>query len=75
MSSLLQQIESTEARYRARSEERGRRQDHLERLREGAGGDWREVDEPQRVLRRLMSLGQQEAVAAEIGRASCRERV
>jgi endonuclease I/V8-like Glu-specific endopeptidase len=66
MSSLLQQIESTEARYRARSEERGRRQDHLERLREGAGGDWREVDEPQRVLRRLMSLGQQEAVAAAI---------
>lgn len=66
MSSLRQQIESTEARYRARREVRGRRQRHLERLRAGTGGDWREVDEPQRVLRRLMSLGHEGAVARAI---------
>jgi endonuclease G, mitochondrial len=60
VSTLGHQIQQTESRYRRCREQRENRAEHLDLLRRGRGGDWRQVDDPSRVLNRLISLDQQE---------------
>ncbi len=60
-------VAETEKRYAKRARARGSRRRNLATL--GHGGDWRKVDEPERVMRRLLDLGltavASEAMAAE----------
>lgn len=57
---LIKQIEEAEHRYTAHTAQREERRHHLEAL--GDGGDWRKVDEPERILNRLNGLGMQDLV-------------
>ena len=54
-SSFEQQIAAAEQRYASRSFNKSQNQANLR-----VGGDWRKVETPQRVLRRINSLGLQE---------------
>ncbi|MEE9170267.1 MAG: trypsin-like peptidase domain-containing protein [bacterium] len=49
---LNNRIEETEARYKRRSKDKNKRLANLK-----IGGDWRQVETPQRVLRRMVALG------------------
>lgn len=51
-SSFKQQIAAAEARYAARSSHKSQNQVNFR-----VGGDWRQVESPQRVMRRINSLG------------------
>lgn len=73
MSTLAQQIQETEARYHRCEEQRERRAAHVEQLRKGEGGDWREVDEPERVLSRLIALGQHDLAGEAMASTSTRQ--
>ncbi|HEX6386056.1 MAG TPA: endonuclease [Anaerolineae bacterium] len=55
---LLKQMEEAERRYAMHAARREERQRNLDTL--GDGGDWRKVDEPERILSRLNSLGMQD---------------
>ena len=50
--SLIRQIETTEKRYYAKPEDKEKIVKDIK-----AGGDWRNIETPQRVLRRMVSLG------------------
>ena len=64
MDILEQLIADTARRYQAHEQARDDRLNHLRRLQaKQKGGDWRRVDDPARILRRLTALGLEEAAA------------
>ncbi len=54
-SSFEQQMEAAEQRYASRSVNKSQNKTNLT-----IGGDWRQVETPERVMRRITSLGLQE---------------
>ena len=56
MDRFIEQVQAAESRYHDRAKARDRRLSHLDK------GDWREVDEPSRILKRLTDLGHHEVV-------------
>jgi hypothetical protein len=72
VSNSLTQIEQEAAkRFEGRRQIREQRQSNLERL--GRGGDWRKIDEPKRVLSRLLSLGLDDLAASAMMSTDTRE--
>lgn len=55
-------IKETEDRYKERSKDKDNRL-----LNQGVGGDWREVESPQRVLRRMVSMGLDDLAGSILG--------
>lgn len=68
----LSTIEQEAARrFESRRSIREERGSHLERL--GKGGDWRKVDEPKRILNRMLDLGLDDLAAAAMLSTETRE--
>ncbi|MFO0820488.1 MAG: endonuclease [Pirellulales bacterium] len=68
----LSSIEQEAARrFESRRAIREERQSHLERM--GKGGDWRKVDEPKRILKRLLDLGLDDLAAEAMLSTETRE--
>ncbi|MDX1613295.1 MAG: endonuclease [Candidatus Promineifilaceae bacterium] len=62
---LLEQIQRTEERYQAHQARREMRRENLAAL--GEGGDWREIDDQERILNRLDSLDMAEEAMPSFG--------